>query len=237
VELPDAYLSIGEALKHACIANGAQADISWISAESLEITDAEEVLKGVFGILIPGGFGERGLDGKMKAAKYARENGVPLLGICLGMQMAAVEFARNVLGLRGAHSSEVDPLTPYPVIDLMEDQRGLRMGGTLRLGGYDCELSEGSLAKRLYGANQIRERHRHRYEFNNDFIDRFEKAGMRFSGVNRERNLMEIMELPSHPFFLGVQFHPEFNSRPDSPHPVFLGFISAAVKHGKIHNN
>lgn len=236
VELPDAYLSIGEALKHACIANGAQADILWISAESLERTNPEEALKGVSGILIPGGFGERGLDGKMKAAKYARENGIPFFGICLGMQMAAVEFARDVLGLRGAHSTEVDPLTPYPVIDLMKDQRGLKMGGTLRLGGYDCELADGSLAKRLYGVKQIRERHRHRYEFNNDFIEQFEKAGMRFSGINRERNLMEIMELPSHPFFLGVQFHPEFSSRPDNPHPVFLGFVSAALRHGKIYN-
>jgi CTP synthase len=205
-------------------------------AESFEKADPGETLKGVSGILIPGGFGERGLDGKMKAAKYARENGIPFLGICLGMQMAAVEFARDVLGLRGAHSSEVDPLTPYPIIDLMKDQRGLRMGGTLRLGGYDCELADGSLAEKLYGIKQARERHRHRYEFNNDFVEQFERAGMRFSGVNRERNLMEIMELPSHPFFLGVQFHPEFSSRPDQPHPVFLGFVSAALRHGRIFN-
>lgn len=236
VELPDAYLSISEAIKHACIEKNVQPDIRWVSAERLNKTNAEAFFHDVHGILIPGGFGERGIDGKIIAAQFARENGIPFLGICLGMQMAAVEFARNVIKLTGPHSSEMDPRTAHPVIDLMKDQRGLQMGGTLRLGGYDCELDEGSLAKALYGMPSVRERHRHRYEFNNDYVEPFRKAGMRFSGINRERNLMEIMELPSHPFYVGVQFHPEFNSRPDAPHPIFSGFISAALRHGKIHN-
>jgi len=208
-----------------------------VQAEDVQAENAAALLGAADGILIPGGFGARGLEGKIAAARYARENGVPLLGICLGMQMAVVEYARNVLGYADANSSEVDPKTQYPVIDLMEDQRqnvdaesgAMKIGGTLRLGGYDCALAPNTLAARLYGKPLVRERHRHRYEFNNAFRAAFEGAGMVLSGCNPQRGLVEIVELPDHPFYIGVQFHPEFQSRPDQPHPLFAGLVAAAL--------
>ena len=238
VQLKDAYLSIVEALNHAGIANDARVEIEYIAAEDVANENAADMLKGVDGILIPGGFGSRGLEGKIAAIRYARENRVPMFGICLGMQMAVVEFARNVLGYRDAHSAEVEPNTAHPVIDLMEDQKQnvdaqsgeMHIGGTLRLGGYDCAIRPGTLAARLYGQENIRERHRHRYEFNNAFRGAFEQGGMVLSGINELRDLVEIVELPDHPFFIGVQFHPEFQSRPDTPHPLFTGLVAAALK-------
>lgn len=237
VQLQDAYLSIVESLKHAGIANDTRVKIAMVQAEDVQAENAAALLGAADGILIPGGFGTRGLEGKIAAARYARENGVPLLGICLGMQMAVVEYARNVLGYADANSSEVDPKTQYPVIDLMEDQRqnvdaesgAMKIGGTLRLGGYDCVLAPNTLAARLYGKPLVRERHRHRYEFNNAFRAAFEGAGMVLSGCNPQRGLVEIVELPDHPFYIGVQFHPEFQSRPDKPHPLFVGLVAAAL--------
>ena len=237
VQLQDAYLSIVESLKHAGIANDTRVKIAMVQAEDVQAENAAALLGAADGILIPGGFGTRGLEGKIAAARYARENRVPLLGICLGMQMAVVEYARNVLGYADANSSEVDPKTQYPVIDLMEDQRqnvdaesgAMKIGGTLRLGGYDCALAPNTLAARLYGKPLVRERHRHRYEFNNAFRAAFEGAGMVLSGCNPQRDLVEIVELPDHPFYIGVQFHPEFQSRPDKPHPLFVGLVAAAL--------
>ena len=237
VQLQDAYLSIVESLKHAGIANDTRVKIAMVQAEDVQAENAAALLGAADGILIPGGFGTRGLEGKIAAARYARENGVPLLGICLGMQMVVVEYARNVLGYADANSSEVEPKTQYPVIDLMEDQRqnvdaesgAMKIGGTLRLGGYDCILAPNTLAARLYGKPLVRERHRHRYEFNNAFRAAFEGAGMVLSGCNPQRDLVEIVELPDHPFYIGVQFHPEFQSRPDKPHPLFVGLVAAAL--------
>ena len=245
IQLQDAYISIVESLKHAGIANDARVEIEMIAAEDVTDENAAEILADADGILIPGGFGTRGLEGKIAAARFARENGVPMLGICLGMQMAVVEFARNVLGYADAHSSEVDPDTKHPVIDLMADQLqnvdvesgAMHIGGTLRLGGYDCTLQPGTLAARLYGRETIRERHRHRYEFNNAFRGDFVKAGMVLSGRNELRDLVEIVELPNHPFYIGVQFHPEFQSRPDSPHPLFTGLVAAALKEREKREN
>ena len=231
VELPDAYLSIVEALTHGGIANHAKVEIQWVAAESVTPDNVRERLGGCSGVLVPGGFGVRGLDGKIAAVQYARENGVPFLGICLGMQMAVVEYARHVLGLTGAHTIEVDPATPYPVIDLMPDQQQIdEKGGTMRLGGYPCRLSPDSLAYRAYGTPDIMERHRHRYEFNNAYRALFESAGMRIGGVNPERNLVEIVELADHPWFVGVQYHPELRSRPNRPHPLFRDFVAASIK-------
>ena len=238
IQLQDAYLSIVESLKHAGIANDARVEIGMVAAEDVTDGNAATLLADADGVLIPGGFGTRGLAGKIAAVRYARENGVPMLGICLGMQMAVVEFARNVLGYVDAHSSEVDPDTKHPVIDLMPDQLqnldaqsgAMKIGGTLRLGGYDCTIQPNTLAARLYGKETIRERHRHRYEFNNAFRGDFVKAGMVLSGRNELRDLVEIVELPDHPFYIGVQFHPEFQSRPDSPHPLFTGLVAAALK-------
>ena len=232
VELKDAYLSIAEALRHGGIAGNARVALRYVSAEALEQEPADRLLSGVDGVLVPGGFGNRGLIGKMNAIRYARENGVPFFGICLGMQMAVAEYARNVLGWADAHSSEADPDTEHPVVDLMADQaQNLQhLGGTLRLGGYDCALTAGSLAAALYGRDMIRERHRHRYEIRNDFVPALEAAGLRFTGWNPERHLAEIVELPGHPFYIAVQFHPEFRSRPDDPHPIFAGFVRAALE-------
>lgn len=231
VKLHDAYLSIVEALHHAGIANDAVVGINYIDAEKVTRSTVKSLIGGCDGLLIPGGFGERGLDGKLEAIRYARENNMPFFGICLGMQLACVEFARNVLGLKQAHSTEVDPDTPEPVITLMSDQAGNldHIGGTLRLGGYECRLEEGTLSRQAYGCEVIRERHRHRYEFNNDYIAGFERGGMVTAGMNPERGLVEIMELPTNDWFVGVQFHPEFLSRPDAPHPLFTGFVRAAL--------
>lgn len=231
VELPDAYLSIVEALTHGGIANHAKVRVEWVAAESVTPENAAEKLAGCGGVLVPGGFGERGLEGKIAAVQYAREHGVPFLGICLGMQMAVVEYARHVLGLTGAHTSEVDPNTPYPVIDLMPDQQHIdEKGGTMRLGKYPCRLSRDSVAFAAYGEENIFERHRHRYEFNNAYRDLFVEGGMRIGGVNPERDLVEIVELPNHPWFVGVQYHPELRSRPNRPHPLFREFVGAALK-------
>ena len=233
VELPDAYLSIVEALTHGGIAHQAKVNIRWIQSADLTQENVADSLAGCHGVLVPGGFGSRGLEGKMIAIQYAREHGIPFLGICLGMQMAVIEFARHVLDLRDANTSEVDPNTTYPVIDLMEDQNLENLGHTMRLGKYRCALVPGSLSYRAYGTEEIEERHRHRYEFNNDYIQRFVDGGMRIAGRNPERNLVEIVEIPDHPWFVGVQFHPELKSRPNRPHPLFRDFVGAAIRHEK----
>ncbi|MCR2045177.1 CTP synthase [Anaerosalibacter massiliensis] len=229
VELRDAYLSVAESLVHAGIANNTDVDIKWIHSEELNDNNSDEILKGVDGILVPGGFGHRGIDGKISAAKYARENNIPYLGICLGMQMAIVDFARNVLGLKEAHSAELDENTPYPVIDLMPEQKDIDvMGGTMRLGLYPCKLKENTKVYAAYDEELIYERHRHRYEFNNEFRDKLIEKGMVISGVSPDERLVESIELEDHPWFVAVQFHPEFKSRPTKPHPLFKSFVQAA---------
>lgn len=235
VQLKDAYLSIVESLHHAGAELLTDVEIDYVSAEKVNEENAAELLREADGIIIPGGFGPRGLSGKRAAIRYARENRVPLLGICLGMQMMAIEFARNVLGIRQADTTEENPKTPDPVIYLMEGQeKNLNnIGGTQRLGGYDCRLTEGSLAKRLYKKAVIRERHRHRWEFNNAYEERFKEAGMHVSGRCVDKNLVEIMELEGHPFMIGTQFHPELTSRPDAPHPLFVGLVDAANRREK----
>ncbi len=230
IELKDAYMSITEALRHGGIAHQAAVDISWVDAERLEQEDAGEVFQGVQGILVPGGFGYRGIGGKIRAITYARTHRIPFFGICLGMQCAVIEFARLVCGLEGANSTEVDPATPYPVIDLLPEQRDLEnMGGTMRLGLYPCNLRPDSRAGRAYGVACIQERHRHRYELNNRFRDLLSEKGMAITGTSPDGRLAEIVELPDHPWFVGCQFHPEFKSRPNRPHPLFRDFIGAAL--------
>jgi CTP synthase len=192
------------------------------------------LVDGVDGLLVPGGFGERGIEGKIRAIRHARESGLPFFGICLGMQCATIEFARNVLGLESANTSELDPATPHPVIHLMPDQENLhQLGGTMRLGACECAVRPGTLAHKLYGAASVSERHRHRFEYNNAYRERFEQAGLVTSGVNPQRDLVEIVELERHPFFIGVQFHPEFQSKPLRPHPIFDGFVAAALAHAR----
>lgn len=233
IQLHDAYKSIYESLSHAGIANQVDVKLRKVQAEDV-ITRGVEVLEGVDGILVPGGFGERGIEGKIRAIQYARETGTPFFGICLGMQCATIEMARNVLELEGAHTLEHSPNTPHPVIHLMADQEDIdEKGGTMRLGSFKCELEEGSRVRELYGRELIHERHRHRYEFNNDYRDRFRGAGIRLSGRNPDRDLVEVVELDDHPFFIGVQYHPEFKSRPLDPHPIFAGFVGAALRHAK----
>ncbi len=231
VELPDAYLSVVEALTHGGIFHGVKVHIKWVPSQDVTPENVAEMLAGADGILVPGGFGARGLEGKITAIQYARENNIPFLGLCLGMHMAVVEFARHVLDLRDAHTSEVDPHTTYPVIDLMEDQDLGNLGGTMRLGKYRCLLSPGTHCEKAYGVNEIWERHRHRYEFNNAYLDRFTAGGMVIAGRNPDRNLVEIVEIPTHPFFVAVQFHPELKSRPNRPHPLFRDFVGASLKH------
>ena len=233
IQLHDAYLSVVEALQHGGIAHRARVRIRWVQADDLTgpEADVDAVFEGVQGILVPGGFGNRGIEGKLAAARYAREHGIPYLGICLGMQIAVMEFARHVCGLEGASSTEFNPDTPYPVIDIMEEQKGLEQtGGTMRLGAYRCRLAPDSRLHKLYGADEVRERHRHRYEFNNAYIETFAAHGLRVAGVNPERNLVEAVELVDHPWFVGVQFHPEFKSRPNRPHPLFTGLVGAALQ-------
>jgi CTP synthase len=233
IELHDAYKSIYEALSHAGIANGTRVRVRKVGAEDYERHGAE-LLEGADGLLVPGGFGERGIEGKIRAIRHARETGLPFFGICLGMQCATIEFARDVLGLARAQSEELDPTAPDLVIHLMPDQENVHeKGGTMRLGRQDCRLAPGSLAQRLYGATAISERHRHRFEFNNAYRERFESAGLKVSGVNPQRDLAEIVEIPGHPFFIGVQFHPEFKSKPLAPHPIFDGFVAAALAHAR----
>ncbi|HHJ64444.1 MAG TPA: CTP synthase [Aquifex aeolicus] len=225
-ELRDAYKSIIEALTHGGIANALRVNILWKSSEGFDPSEVREA----DAILVPGGFGERGVRGKIEALRIGREEGIPTFGICLGMQMMAVEFARNVLGLKEANSTEFDPGTPYPVIDLMEDQKRIdRLGGTMRLGAYPCVLQEGSRAREIYGREVVYERHRHRYEFNNSFRNLFEEKGVLFSGLSPDRRLVEIMELRDHPWYIGCQFHPEFKSKPFAPHPLFASFVKAAL--------
>ncbi|KGG80982.1 CTP synthetase [Caloranaerobacter azorensis H53214] len=233
VELKDAYISVAEALRHAGIANEVEIDIDWIHSEQIDENNCESVLKDADGILVPGGFGDRGIDGKICAIKYARENKVPFLGICLGMQMAVVEFARNVALLKGAHSSELDPDTKFPVIDIMPEQQDIEeMGGTMRLGLYPCKLVDGTKAKEAYKEELIYERHRHRYEFSNEFRNKLVEKGLIISGISPDERLVEIIELKDHPWFVASQFHPEFKSRPTRSHPLFREFIKAAkTKH------
>ena len=232
VELPDAYLSVVESLRHSAAANGTEVEIRWIPAEEIEGLMAATHLDGLDGILVPGGFGIRGIEGKIEAIRHAREQSVPFLGLCLGLQCAVIEFARNMLGYAGAHSSEFDPTTRYPVIDLMEDQADIEdLGGTMRLGIYPAKLTAGTLTEELYGGSVIYERHRHRWEVNNRYRKDLEAAGLVFSGLSPDDRLVEIIELPSHPFFVASQFHPEFKSRPDDPHPLFTGFVAAALEH------
>lgn len=231
VELKDSYKSIAEAFIHAGVANEIKVNVKWISSETAE-ENIEESLAGLDGILVAPGFGERGIQGKINAVKYARENNIPFLGICLGMQCAVIEFARNVVGLEDAHSFEMNPETPFPVIDLMHSQKDVsEKGGTMRLGAYPCKIEKGTNAFKIYGKSLIQERHRHRYEFNNDYLDQFHKAGMITSGINPDTNLVEIVELPNHPFFVGVQFHPEYKSTVEAPSPLFVQFIKAAYQH------
>ncbi|TMW72141.1 CTP synthase [Alteribacter natronophilus] len=230
VALQDAYLSVAEALKHAGFEHDADVDIQWINSEEVTRENAAELLKDADGVLVPGGFGDRGVEGKIAAIEYARTNKVPFLGICLGMQLASVEFARNVLNKEGAHSAELDPQTPFPVIDLLPEQKDVEdFGGTLRLGLYPCKLKEGTTAYDSYGEQVVYERHRHRYEFNNEYREEMEAAGFIFSGTSPDGRLVEIVEIEDHPYFIASQFHPEFVSRPTRPQPLFRDFIQASL--------
>ena len=230
IELTDAYKSIYEALTHAGIAHNVDVKFRKVSSEAVEKEGVEALLGGSQAILVPGGFGDRGIEGKISAIRYARENSIPFFGICLGMQCACIEFGRNIMGLEGAHSSEFDKDTPHPVIDLMADQNDVtEKGGTMRLGAYPCDLAAGTIAKNAYGEDLIHERHRHRYEFNNSYRQQFEDAGGVFSGLSPDGNLVEIFELPDHPWFVSCQFHPEFQSRPVSAHPLFRDFVRASL--------
>lgn len=235
VELQDAYKSILESFVHAGAANECRVNVHTVQSEYVDASNVEEKVGGMDAILVAPGFGERGLEGKIQAIKYAREHNVPFFGICLGMQMCVVEFARDVLGLKDAASAEMNPSTPDPVIDLMEDQKSTTIkGGTMRLGAYDCQLDKNSLAYEIYGKELISERHRHRYEFNGHYLTRMEAAGLKASGRNPETGLVEIVEIPTHPFFIGVQFHPELKSTPEVPQPIFVAFVKAALDYRRL---
>ena len=232
VQLHVAYLSVAEALKHAGYENEAKVEIKWIDSEKITEENADETFKGIDGIIVPGGFGDRGIEGMITSAKYARTHGLPYFGICLGMQIAVIEYARNVLGIADANSGEFDELCAHKVIDFMPGQSDtIDKGGTLRLGAYPCRIKGGSRLREFYGKDEISERHRHRYEFNNDFREQFEKAGAVFAGTSPDNRLVEEMEIPEAAFYLGVQYHPEFKSRPDKAHPLFKGFIREVCKH------
>ena len=234
VELHDAYISVVEALKHGGLYNDSNVNIKWINAEDVTTETAEKLFDDVNGILVPGGFGDRGVEGKIEAIRYARENNIPFLGICLGMQTAVIEFARNVLGYEGANSAEINPNTKYPVIDLMKDQEDIEdLGGTMRLGAYPCNLDKESKSYESYKNELIYERHRHRYEFNNDFRKAIIEAGMNVVGTSPDGKLVEIVEVKNHPWFVATQFHPELKSRPNNPHPLFIGFINASLKNNQ----
>jgi CTP synthase len=234
IELQDAYKSVYEAVIHGGIANDCGVEIQKVDAEDIERDGPEKILGGLGGILVPGGFGERGIEGKIWAAQYARERKVPYLGLCLGMQIATIEFARHVLNLGKAHSTEFDANTPHPVIAMLDSQLEVtKKGGTMRLGAQPCQLAVGSKAASLYEAFVVNERHRHRYEFNNAYRERFQKAGFVLSGLSPDGKLVEVIELAGHPFFIASQFHPEFRSKPHQPHPLFKGFIAAA--HERLH--
>ena len=229
-QLHDAYISVVEALKHGGISHHSVVDIKWVDSETVTHDNVDSVLHNVNGILVPGGFGDRGIDGKIEAITYAREHKIPFLGLCLGMQLAIVEFTRNVVGYNDAHSIELDPSTTHPVIALMPDQNGVEdIGGTLRLGSYPCVLDKASKAYALYGEETIYERHRHRYEVNNDFRAVLTEKGMLLSGLSPDGRIVEMCELPDHPFFVATQAHPELKSRPNRPHPLFKGFVEAAL--------
>jgi CTP synthase len=234
IELKDAYKSISESLIHAGVANDSKVNIVWLHSEDITKENVSKRLKDVSALLVAPGFGERGIEGKVIAIQFARENNLPFLGICLGMQCAVVEFARNVLGLKDAHSAEMKPDTKNPVIHLLEEQkRVVNKGGTMRLGSYPCKISENTLAYKIYKSTDITERHRHRYEFNNKYLDSYRDAGMMASGMNAKAGLVEIVEIPTHPFFIGVQFHPEYKSTVALPHPLFVNFVAAANKYGR----
>ena len=239
VELQDSYKSILESFIHAGAVNEVRVNVRSLHSEHITENSFEKKMKGLDGILVAPGFGERGIEGKVKAVQYARENGIPFLGICLGMQMAVIEYARNVLGLSDANSTEMDEKTTHPIIDLMEEQKTItNKGGTMRLGAWDCELKDNTLAQKMYhGASAISERHRHRYEFNNEYKEQLEAAGLVASGINKETGLVEIIELPNHPWFIGVQYHPEYKSTVASPHPLFVGFVKAVLQHKKQQTN
>jgi CTP synthase len=230
VELKESYKSIAEAFIHAGAVNDCKVKVEWIHSESLTDDNVKEKLSGLKGILVAPGFGNRGIEGKISAIKFARENKIPFLGICLGMQCSVIEFARNVLGLKDAHSREMNPATSAPVIDLLEAQKNIsHMGGTMRLGSYPCRIVENTLAHKIYGKTDINERHRHRYEFNNEYTKLFKDNGMVLSGLNPDAGLAEIVEIPTHPFFIGVQFHPEYKSTVENPHPLFVSFVKASL--------
>ncbi len=236
VELKDSYKSIAESFIHAGAANDCKVNIEWIHSENITDENVEEELKGLSGILVAPGFGQRGIEGKIIATKYARENNIPFFGICLGMQCAIIEFARNVLGFKDANSTEMNPETTNPVIDLLEIQKTItNKGGTMRLGSYPCNVTEGTKAWEIYNRKEITERHRHRYEFNNEYLRAFEKAGMIASGINPEGGLVEMVELKDHPWFIGVQFHPEYKSTVANPHPLFVNFVKAAIEVKNFH--
>ena len=232
--LHDSYLSVVEALKHGGIINHCTVNIKWVDSETVTDANVADIMKGVNGVIVPGGFGSRGIEGMVTTIKYVRENKIPYLGICLGMQLAIIEFARNVIGYNDAQSIEFDPDTTHPVISLMPDQNGVEdIGGTLRKGAYPCELEQDSLAYRLYGSKDISERHRHRYEVNNDYREALTKNGMTLSGISPDGRIVEMIEIPEHPFFIATQAHPEFKSRPNRPAPLFRGLVEASLANKK----
>ncbi|HAN76477.1 MAG TPA: CTP synthase [Bacteroidales bacterium] len=235
VELPDAYKSISEAFIHGGAANNVKVELQWIHSEKITASTASQILGTLDGVMVAPGFGHRGIEGKIQAVKFARENKIPFLGICLGMQCAVIEYARNVLNMTDADSTEFHNATPYKVIDLMEEQKGITdKGGTMRLGAYPCDIKPDTNAFKVYNSAHITERHRHRYEFNNEYLSKFETAGMKATGINPETGLVEIVEIPNHPWFVGVQFHPEYKSTVINPHPVFVGFVKAAVEYAGL---
>jgi CTP synthase len=230
VELKDAYKSINESFVHGGSANECKVNVISIHSEGINEKTVDKKLSKLHGILVAPGFGGRGIEGKIEAIRYAREKKIPFLGICLGMQCATIEFARNVMGLNGAHSTEIEKKSPHPVIDIMEEQKKIKnLGGTMRLGSYDCSLDPASISYKLYDQEEVSERHRHRYEFNNEYREDFEAKGMRLAGINPDKDLVEIIELMDHPWFVGVQFHPEYKSNVKRPHPLFVGFVRAAI--------
>ncbi len=234
VELHDAYMSVKESLAHAGIANNVDVGIRWVHSEELETKPASDMLGGIHGIIVPGGFGERGWEGKIVAANYARVNEIPYLGLCLGMQVMVTEFARNVCGMEGANTTEIDPETPYPVISLLDEQLDVKnKGGTMRLGAYPARIAPNTLAARSYGTDMVMERHRHRWEFNNFYRGKLEATGLLVSGASPDGSLVEIMELANHPFMIGSQFHPELQSRPNRPHPFFREFVAASLAYSR----